>query len=259
MTPILPYVRRLALTDQRARRKCVLGELEALGLPHQVLRTETSGRLADNIVVSLGQGTPHLLLGAHYDAVPGSTGANDNASGVAVLVDLIRSLSDAPSRSPLHIVFFDLEEQRLAGSRAYIRHMAPGDICAMINLDTCGVGDTILIAPQADLEGGLLQRIVPTTLHDGAHAQVMERLPPGDETSFSEAGIPAVTVGVAPYEDVELIEAWLNAEHGQSPAHMPSVAETIHNGCRDTIDAVEESTLQMVRHWLRQLVDQYSS
>jgi aminopeptidase YwaD len=260
MTPILPYVRRLALADQRARRKSVLRELEALGLRYQVLRTETGAGLADNIAVPLGQGTPHLLLGAHYDAVPGSTGANDNGSGVAVLLDLIRSLSDRPLRFPLRIVFFDLEEQELTGSRAYVRHMAPGEICAMINLDTCGAGDTISIAPRVNLERGLLHRIVPLTPQDGARPpQPMEQLPPGDETSFVEAGIPAITVGVAPWEDVALIQAWMDAPSDQRLVPVPSVAETIHNGCRDAIDAVQESALQMVRHWLLQLIDQYSS
>ncbi len=258
MTPILPYVRQLAVTDQSARRRTILCELRDLGCAHQVLRTEIGGRHAENIVVPLGQGTPRLVLGAHYDSVPGSTGANDNGSGVAILLDLVRSLSGAPSPAPLCVVFFDLEEQELAGSRAYVRHMAPGEICAMINLDTCGVGDTIVIAPRVNLRHGPLHRIVPLTLQDGTHPpQWMERLPPGDETSFVEAGIPAVTIGMAPWQDVALIEDWMDAPSDRSPPRMPSVAETIHNSPRDSIDAVQETALQAVRHWLQQVIVQY--
>lgn len=117
---------------------------------------------------------------------------------------------------------------------------------------------TILVAPRANLEGGLLQSIVPLTVQDGAPpVQVMERLPRGDETSFNQAGIPSVTVGVVPWEDVGLVKAFLNAEQGQQLGRTPSVAETIHNGCRDSIDAVQETALQTMRRWLLQLVEQY--
>ncbi|MBD0335968.1 MAG: M20/M25/M40 family metallo-hydrolase [Cyanobacteria bacterium Co-bin13] len=60
-----------------------------------------------------------ILVGAHYDTVPGSPGADDNASGLAVLLELARHFTAHPPRSPLHLVAFDLEEYGLAGSRAY--------------------------------------------------------------------------------------------------------------------------------------------
>lgn len=62
---------------------------------------------------------PLILIGAHYDAVPGSPGADDNATGVAVLLELARLLSAEPARWPIQLVAFDLEEYFLAGSRAY--------------------------------------------------------------------------------------------------------------------------------------------
>jgi len=54
---------------------------------------------------------PHLLLCAHYDTVPGSPGANDNASGVAVLLELARLLADAPPPVRLQIALFPNEEE----------------------------------------------------------------------------------------------------------------------------------------------------
>jgi hypothetical protein len=128
----------------------------------------------------------------------------------------------------------------------------------MINLDTCGVGDTIVIAPRANLERGLLRRIRLLTPQNAARPpQPMDRLPPGDETSFVEAGIPAITVGMAPWADVALIQAWLDGVSKREPARMPSVAETIHNGPRDSIDSVQESALQLVRDWLLCLLKAY--
>ncbi|MBD2258699.1 M28 family peptidase [Pseudanabaena sp. FACHB-2040] len=62
---------------------------------------------------------PPIVVGAHYDTVPGSPGADDNASGLAVLLELARHFSAHAPRSPLHLVAFDLEEYGLVGSRAY--------------------------------------------------------------------------------------------------------------------------------------------
>jgi Zn-dependent M28 family amino/carboxypeptidase len=60
-----------------------------------------------------------ILIGAHYDAVPGSPGADDNATGVAVLLELARAFSQQPISYPVRLVAFDMEEYGLLGSAAY--------------------------------------------------------------------------------------------------------------------------------------------
>lgn len=57
-----------------------------------------------------------ILVGAHYDTVPGSLGADDNTSGIAVLLVLARLLAKAQPRRSVHLVAFDLEEYGLVGS-----------------------------------------------------------------------------------------------------------------------------------------------
>jgi len=77
------------------------------------------GQTHHNIVLKLpGQQSdrPPILIGAHYDAVPGSPGADDNASGVAVLLELGRSLSASPAHHPVWLIAFDLEEFGMVGS-----------------------------------------------------------------------------------------------------------------------------------------------
>ena len=61
-----------------------------------------------------------LILGAHYDAVPLSPGADDNASGVAALLEIARALKDTPRRRTIRLVFFTLEEVGLHGSVQYV-------------------------------------------------------------------------------------------------------------------------------------------
>jgi aminopeptidase YwaD len=53
---------------------------------------------------------PPILIGAHYDAVPNSPGADDNATGVAVLLEMAKAFSEKPARYPIRLVAFDLEE-----------------------------------------------------------------------------------------------------------------------------------------------------
>ncbi len=60
-----------------------------------------------------------LLIGAHYDTVPGSPGADDNASALAVLLETAQSLSGVSLARPIRFAAFCLEEDGLLGSSAY--------------------------------------------------------------------------------------------------------------------------------------------
>ncbi|HHP7243869.1 MAG TPA: M20/M25/M40 family metallo-hydrolase, partial [Elainellaceae cyanobacterium] len=62
---------------------------------------------------------PPILIGAHYDAVPGSPGADDNATGVAGMLELARVTKTHPLRYPTRFVAFDMEEYGMLGSEAY--------------------------------------------------------------------------------------------------------------------------------------------
>jgi Zn-dependent M28 family amino/carboxypeptidase len=64
-----------------------------------------------------------LLVGAHYDGPLYSIGADDNASGVAALLELARRWSRHPPRRPVWIVAFDQEERGMLGSRALAREL----------------------------------------------------------------------------------------------------------------------------------------
>lgn len=63
-----------------------------------------------NLPAAQNQKKLPILIGAHYDSVPGSPGADDNATGVAVLLEMARAFSQVPARHPIRFVAFDLEE-----------------------------------------------------------------------------------------------------------------------------------------------------
>lgn len=66
-----------------------------------------------------GEELPHFLIGAHYDTVSGSPGADDNASGLVVLLEVASRLSARPLARPVWLVAFCLEEQDRLGSQAF--------------------------------------------------------------------------------------------------------------------------------------------
>lgn len=86
---------------------------------------------------------PPVLVGAHYDGVPGSPGADDNASGVAVLLELAQAIAQNPARVPVRFVAFDLEEYGLLGSRAYAANLRKqGEVIRfMLSLEMLGYCD----------------------------------------------------------------------------------------------------------------------
>ena len=118
-----------------------------------------SGRPVRNITGKRGEGSPWIILGAHYDCrqfadrdplpenrnLP-APGANDGASGVAVLLELARVLpADFPGQ--IWLVFFDMEDQGgisgqnwIVGSTAYARELtAKPD--AVVVVDMIGDAD----------------------------------------------------------------------------------------------------------------------
>jgi hypothetical protein len=88
---------------------------------------------------------PVLVVGAHYDCVEGSPGADDNASGVAALFELSRVLAGEPPALPVELVAFALEEPpafatRDMGSMAYAARLKRDGVTvrAMLCLESIG-------------------------------------------------------------------------------------------------------------------------
>jgi len=87
---------------------------------------------------------PRLIIGAHLDTVPGSPGADDNASGVAALLELSRVCASAPWRRPVEFVAFTLEELGMVGSahRARALRRAGTPLIGMLSLEMIGFTET---------------------------------------------------------------------------------------------------------------------
>ena len=85
---------------------------------------------------------PVIVLGAHFDAVRNSYGSDDNASGVAGMLEVMRVLSQYQLNSSVAFVGFDQEEQGFPGSQHYVAsHPDKTRIDFMINFDMIGYYD----------------------------------------------------------------------------------------------------------------------
>jgi uncharacterized protein len=138
-----------------------------------------------------------VIVGAHYDHLgesPNGTrwvGANDNASGVAALLEIARVWS-AEGYVPRRTVLFaawDAEEMGLLGSQHYVDHPRYPlvDTLAMLQLDMVGAGGEVL---QIDGDAGMSERLRAIAEARGIDT-VQTQAGRSDHVPFWQAGIPA--------------------------------------------------------------------
>ena len=140
-----------------------------------------------------------IIVAAHHDTTPDSPGANDDGSGVAVLLETARLLAESTggsgSRLPRTIRFitFGSEEQGLQGSTAYVarHHGAEPLPRLMLNLDELGTGPMKGVVLQFPELRELMQQQLDTLLA-GLRCHVLEQLDAsGDMFPFAAAAFPS--------------------------------------------------------------------
>ncbi len=188
-------------------------QLESAGWSVEIQQTEAMGHPIQNIRAYRGNAEPEIILGAHYDTriyasrdpdpakqtqpVPG---ADDGASGVAVLLELARSLpSDTP---PVWLVFFDAEDNGdipgwdwLLGSKAFVAGMQARPK-AMVLLDMVGQ-ENLSIPMESYSDPALRQAIWSTAARLGYGSVFVARTGysiEDDHLPFINAGIPAADI-----------------------------------------------------------------
>jgi glutaminyl-peptide cyclotransferase len=201
-----------------------------------------------NVVGTIpGDESDAIVLGAHFDTkdIPGFVGANDGASGVAVVLELARALGGPVDGPSVQIALFDAEEARgdrpfevdgTRGSRQFVRIAragggqgvpALGEIKEMILLDT--IGDCDLAIPrEASSDPALYGRIAAGgEPFGGATGPVLD-----DHVPFLNAGIPAVDL--------------IDFDYGPGPspgAYWHTTKDRLDKVCAESLGAVGEAVL----------------
>lgn len=143
----------------QATSEYIQDELEKSGWTVEIQKTTQEGHPLENIIAKRGSGTHWIILGAHYDtrlvadqdkdpqlAAQPVSGANDGASGVAVLLELARILPEKLDKQ-VWLVFFDAEDQGnlegwdwILGSKAFVKSLESKPDAAVI-VDMVGDSD----------------------------------------------------------------------------------------------------------------------
>jgi hypothetical protein len=146
----------------------------------------------------LGFGWPDARAGAKGQLHPG---ADDNASGVAVMLELARLMADAKPERSITFAAFAAEEAGLLGARHYVRTaQTPGAPFALsghiadLNLDTVGrLGDGKVTVFDAGSAREMPFIFMGASAVTGIPTQVVtQQVDASDHTAFVEAGVPAV-------------------------------------------------------------------
>jgi aminopeptidase N len=150
-----------------------------------------------------------IVIGAHYDHLGMDAkgniypGADDNASGIALLIELARIMAEIPHKRELIFVAFSGEELGRLGSRYFLRNMDLKRCIAMINLDTVGRlfnKRLIIIGTPSAKEWPLILK--EASIISGIEIDIAkEDLDSSDQKSFEESGIPAIQLFSGPHED----------------------------------------------------------
>ena len=133
-----------------------------------------------------------LIIGAHYDTTPGSQGANDNATGVAVLMTAAEELAEAELPFNLRLMLFGAEEIGLLGSEHYADGLPLEErvsIIGMVNIDSVGSGGGLVVTGDARLT----QRALTHAEAHGIEAREgRSGMGGSDHASFQRRGMPAL-------------------------------------------------------------------
>lgn len=167
-----------------------------------------------------------VAIGAHHDSVPGAPGANDDASGTSMTLELARVLKDLPTDKELRFITFGAEELGLIGSRYYASQLSEEDknrFVGYFNLDMVGSRDAgHLVINTVDGQDNIVSS------HSQASSARLNGEPTpielggsSDHVSFYEVGIPSASFIHRP------LEPWY---------HTPE----------DTIDKISKEKLQDV-------------
>jgi len=169
-----------------------------------------AGRSANVMALPSGfdPASAYIVVGAHLDTVAVAPGAEDNASGVAVMLELARLAARQPTRLPTVFVAFGAEEPvgsgdtlHHFGSSHYVREMSATErrnLSSMVALDRVGVGARVPVCT-----GPLSPHRVRDALLDVARKVGIPAAPceltTSDHWSFEKAGYSVARLGSTPY------------------------------------------------------------
>lgn len=184
----------------------------------------TSFGSSNVVAVKQGESDQQIIVGAHYDSVDedGSQGADDNASGVAVLLETAERVFDQETPYTIVFVAFGAEEEGLWGSAYYVDQLKRSEqkkIIGMINLDCLIAGDKVYVYGNEGA-GSMRDWVLADAKQQGVKMEGRT-----NEDMFNEDGTPCECSDFDAFEKSNIPYAYFEAtDWDLSPDGMVQVA-----------------------------------
>ncbi|MDD4849835.1 MAG: M28 family peptidase [Gemmiger sp.] len=256
---IARHLAALAQPDPDARRAALEAVLAAEGLTPTLQTGEGSEkypRPVQNYLLLPPAGAAYPLLCAHYDAHPGSSGANDNAAAVCILVALAKALPPRGVRAG--IAFLDGEESGHGGAKLFEAERGGLELSAVINLDVCGYGDSLAVYCKGGEKKPVAREFCDKKRLAAHGGRTVKFLPESDDKVFSTRAQPVLSVAALPLWDAKYMDAL--ASYGEGILGRPpefemimgqlEVISTMHGAFRDGVQWVQPAAMQRVYDYL---------
>ena len=157
---------------------------------------------ANVVAVKKGTSAQEIIVGAHYDSADAGPGADDNASGLAVMLEVARLISSQATPYTLRFIAFGAEESGLLGSYAYLNQMSQEEfenVIAMIDLDSLIAGDVAYVYSDEGQQTAVRDWAIEWASGNGFDLQTIRDVDltdpktgkgSSDYAAFRDAGIP---------------------------------------------------------------------
>lgn len=195
----------LKLLESRAKKVRLIAEIESKNTTSQNVIGELKGSIKPNEII---------LIGGHYDSVPGVPGASDNAGGTAVIMELARVFKEKSTKRTMRFIAWGCEESGLVGSTSDVKRLKKeSDDLKKENPDVKTELDNIRLVINADVQGGKIGKntaavLGPVELKSsvnllakikgvvystgGSGGGISGGVYSSDGTAYSSAGIPSL-------------------------------------------------------------------
>lgn len=148
-----------------------------------------------------------IVIMAHYDSFSTSTAANDNGSSIAILISFIEHVILKGTDKWFEIVFTDKEESGGLGCKLYFNNNTDF-IDEVINLDTCGVGNKIVVCDYSKHIFDSTSILKEKNIMDKFNVVETDILPYCDSNFLIENEIDTITICTFPDEDIDIIKGF---------------------------------------------------
>jgi len=267
MSSLLSNVKQLEQLTVAQRKKWMFETLNRISSGPVWQRYETG----QNLIVP-PQKLPFVAVSGHVDVVSNSPGANDNASSLAVIIELAARFRLHPLQHiGVSFLVFDEEETGLKGSQAYLEAFGTDNLIGLINQELVGMGEHVALWPLGpNSEGHIWEVFEQVAASNGVMSQRFDSLilNTADHESFYGVGFEeaftltrfsnkdmevaqhyykAMTFGVSQQTLWEIISEAPLFKHYHKPTDRSEHLD--EKSLLQTAELIEETLRQMDRNW----------